>query len=121
MVFPAYIWLLLLAALVISSIGFKNYVWFISLGYGFSIAGAGLLILLLYGRGMSAGALVCCIIFILYGCRLGGYLAFRESKSSSYKKNMKVSLDYGTTGITMQVRNKKTGYQEYLQLYNCDR
>ena len=106
MVFPAYIWLLLLAALVISSIGFKNYVWFISLGYGFSIAGEGLLILLLYGRGMSAGALVCCIIFILYGCRLGGYLAFRESKSSSYKKNMKGEIKEGssvTTGVKIAI------------------
>lgn len=34
MVLPTNFWLLFLAAMVISSIGFKNYVWFISLGYG---------------------------------------------------------------------------------------
>ena len=39
MTFPVYFWLLFAAAMIISSIGFKNYVWFISLGYGFSIAG----------------------------------------------------------------------------------
>ena len=50
MVFPLDFVLLFVAAMVISSIGFKNYVWFISLGYGFSIAGEGLLMLLLYGK-----------------------------------------------------------------------
>lgn len=39
MVFPIYIWFMFAAALVISAIVFKKYVWFISLGYGFSIAG----------------------------------------------------------------------------------
>ncbi|MBE6918147.1 MAG: DUF1295 domain-containing protein [Ruminococcaceae bacterium] len=85
---PATIWLLFAAAMVISSIGFKNYVWFISLGYGFSIAGEGLLMLILYGKTLSAGTIICCVLFILYGLRLGGYLAIRELKSSSYKKNM---------------------------------
>ena len=37
-----YFWLLFGLAMLVSSIGFKNYVWFISLGYGFSIAAAGL-------------------------------------------------------------------------------
>ena len=40
-----YFWLLFGLAMLVSSIGFKNYVWFISLGYGFSIAAAGLLML----------------------------------------------------------------------------
>ena len=50
MVFPLYFWLLFAAAMLISSIGFKKYVWFISLGYGFSIAGEGLLMAILYGK-----------------------------------------------------------------------
>ena len=53
MVLPTNFWLLFLAALVISSIGFKNYVWFISLGYGFSIAGEGLLLMLLFGSRLT--------------------------------------------------------------------
>ena len=88
MVFPTCFWLLFAAAMVISSIGFKKYVWFISLGYGFSIAGEGLLMLILYGKGISLGAALCCLLFVIYGCRLGGYLAVRELKSSSYNKNM---------------------------------
>lgn len=59
MVFPVNFWLLF-AAMVISSIGFKKYVWFISLGYGFSIAGEGLLMAILYGKTLTPGTLVCC-------------------------------------------------------------
>ena len=97
MVFPMSFWLLFAAAMVISSIGFKNYVWFISLGYGFSIAGEGLLMMLIFGQNISAGTLICCVLFIIYGCRLGGYLAFREIKSTSYNKNMKGEIKDGKT------------------------
>ena len=88
MVFPVNFWLLFAAAMVISSMGFKKYVWFISLGYGFSIAGEGLLMAILYGKTLTPGTLVCCLLFVLYGLRLGGYLAIREFKSASYNKNM---------------------------------
>ena len=40
---PPTFWLLFAAAMLISSIGFYKYVYFISLGYGFSIAGLGAL------------------------------------------------------------------------------
>ena len=95
MVFPIEFLWLFLAAMVISSIGFKNYVWFISLGYGFSIAGEGLLMLLLYGQQLTLGTILCCALFIIYGLRLGGYLAIRELGSSSYKKNMKGEIKEG--------------------------
>ena len=97
MVLPLNFWLLFAAAMVISSIGFKNYVWFISLGYGFSIAGEGLLMLILYGQGLSLGTTICCVLFIIYGCRLGGYLAYREFGNNSYKKNMKGEIKDGKT------------------------
>ena len=97
MVFPTNFWLLFAAAMIISSIGFKNYVWFISLGYGFSIAGEGLLMLILYGQNLTLGTIICCILFIIYGLRLGGYLAIREFKSSSYKKNMTGEIKDGKT------------------------
>ena len=88
MVFPIEMLWLFVAAMVISSIGFKNYVWFISLGYGFSVAGEGILMLILYGERLQPGTILCCGLLILYGIRLGGYLAYREIKSGSYKKNM---------------------------------
>lgn len=87
MVFPEKIWILLGVALLISALGFKKYVWFISLGYGFSIAGEGLAMLLMFRQ--SALTALLCALFIVYGCRLGGYLAYREVKSSTYSSHMK--------------------------------
>lgn len=84
---PGLLWALI-AALIISSIGFKKYVWFISIGYGFSIAGLGAVLLILFREKLSAGIIVCCLLFIAYGFRLGGFLAYREFKVSSYNKSM---------------------------------
>lgn len=87
MVFPVSLFVLLAITLAVSAIGFKKYVWFISLGYGFSIAAEGVALLLMFPQSpLSAFA---CVLFIVYGCRLGGYLAFREVKSGSYSKHMK--------------------------------
>jgi len=97
MVLPLNFWILFGVCMLVSAIGFKNYVWFISLGYGFSIAAEGLAMLFLYGRALTAGSLLCCVLFILYGCRLGGYLAYREIKSGSYKKNMVGEIKDGKT------------------------
>lgn len=95
--YTGYFWILFALAMLVSSIGFKNYVWFISLGYGFSIAAAGLLMLILFHATLTPGTILCCVIFFLYGCRLGGYLAYRELKSSSYKKNMVGEIKDGNT------------------------
>ena len=96
-VFSLNLLFLFAAAMVISSIGFKNYVWFISIGYGLSIAGEGALMMYLYHKHLDIGTIICCVLFVVYGLRLGGYLAFRELKSSSYKKNMKGEIKDGKT------------------------
>lgn len=51
------------------------------------------------GRSTAAGGTIrlCCVLFILYGCRLGGHLAYREIKSSSYKKNTTGEIKDGKT------------------------
>ena len=87
MVFPMALWVVLAIALVVSAIGFKKYVWFISLGYGFSIAAEGIALLVLFPQ--DALTAIGCALFIAYGLRLGGYLAFREAKTANYAKNMK--------------------------------
>ena len=97
MALPMNFWLLFGLCMLVSSIGFKNYVWFISLGYGFSIAAQGLAMLFLYGQNLTPGTILCCVLFILYGLRLGGYLAYREIKSGSYKKNMVGEIKDGKT------------------------
>ena len=97
MVFSLEFLFLFIAAMLISSIGFINYVWFISLGYGFSIAGMGALMLILFRDNLTVGTVICCILFIIYGCRLGGYLLSREIGNNSYKKNMKGEIKEGST------------------------
>ena len=97
MVFPVNFLILFALCMVVSAIGFKNYVWFISLGYGFSIAAEGLAMLFLYSQNLTLGTIICCALFIIYGCRLGGYLAYREFKSTSYAKNMKGEIKDGNT------------------------
>ena len=97
MVLPMNFWLLFGLCMLVSSIGFKNYVWFISLGYGFSIAAQGVALLILYGQALTPGTIITCVLFILYGLRLGGYLAIREFGGSAYKKNMKGEIKDGKT------------------------
>ena len=97
MVFPLNFLIFFLVAMAVSSIGFKNYVWFISLGYGFSIAAQGIAMFLLYGQNLSLGTVILAALFIIYGCRLSGYLAYREFKVSTYSKNMKGEIKDGKT------------------------
>ena len=97
MVFPVNFWILFGICMLVSSIGFKNYVWFISLGYGFSIAAQGVAMLIMYGQSLTLGTIITCVLFILYGLRLGGYLAIREFGGSAYKKNMKGEIKDGKT------------------------
>ena len=86
---------LLIVALVVSAIGFKKYVWFISIGYGFSICAIGLALLWMFRGNMDAGLIVQCVLFVLYGLRLGGYLTYREAKMSSYNKKMQTEIKSG--------------------------
>ncbi|MCM1179632.1 MAG: DUF1295 domain-containing protein [Clostridium sp.] len=88
--------ILVVVALVISAVGFYKYVYFISLGYGFSIAGIGVAMLVLFADRLSAATVIACVLFIIYGCRLGGYLLIREIKSASYRSTMKKEIKDGS-------------------------
>ena len=96
--------ILFAVALIVSSIGFKKYVWFISIGYGFSVAAIGLVLLFLYGRSADAGLIIACVLFILYGLRLGGYLTYRETKKTSYNKKMKKEIKDGKGSTHVKLR-----------------
>ncbi len=89
--------ILLIAALVISAIGFYKFVYFISLGYGFSIAGIGVIMLIMFRQGLSLGTILACAVLVVYGLRLGGYLLIREIKSASYRNTMKTEIKDGSS------------------------
>lgn len=84
-------------ALVVSAVGFYKYVYFISLGYGFSVAVMGLAMFIMYFGVLDWGTTLMCILFLVYGCRLGGYLLIREIKSASYRSTMKKEIKDGST------------------------
>lgn len=89
--------LLIIIALFVSSIGFYKYVYFISLGYGFSIAAFGIAMPFIYWNNLSVGTIIACVLFVIYGIRLGGYLLIREIKSASYRSTMKKEIKDGST------------------------
>ena len=87
-ILPSGMIILIIVSLLLCCIGFKRFVWFMSVGYGLSTAGIGatLLIMSLLRQNYSAIYLVQCIVIIVYGIRLGGFLLFRELKNESYRQ-----------------------------------
>ena len=107
---------MLIVALLFSSIGFKKYVWFISLGYGFAVAAIGVAMLIAFGKSLTFGTAFASILFIIYGCRLGGYLAYREIKSSTYNEKMKTEIK---SGDGMKIGVKCAIWGSAALLYAC--
>ena len=95
MIITKEILLILIAVLLVCTIGFKKYVWFISLGYGFSITAIGIMQLILF-KDKNPALILSSIIFIIYGLRLGGFLAYRELKSTTYNRKMKSEISDGS-------------------------
>ncbi len=80
--------------LAICLVGFKKYVYFISIGYGYSIAAMAIASCII---GASSAGLVTWIEAILiaaYGIRLGSFLAVREAKAS-YQASQAADKDRG--------------------------
>lgn len=99
MTFPSEIWIIALASLLTSALGWKKFVYFISLGYGFSIAVMGAVMLVVFRTQLTVPTVLLCLLLIAYGCRLGGFLLHRELRSASYRKEppslTKTSKDLG--------------------------
>ncbi len=87
--------ILFAVAMIASAVGFKKYVWFISIGYGAAVAAIGAALLILFHSDLSLGTILLSVLFIVYGFRLGGYLGYRELKSASYNRTMKNEIKDG--------------------------
>ncbi|MFD0705228.1 DUF1295 domain-containing protein [Alloscardovia venturai] len=87
-----------LICLVCTAIGFKNYIWFMSIGYGIAVAGAAVGIEIV---GICQGVNPSLPFYILdkllllqlfvYGVRLSTFLSIRESESRSYRSALKAN------------------------------
>jgi len=75
---------------VLCSIGFYKFVYFLSIGYGFAIAGGAIAIFVMYLLNPTQTPLLMVILqlvlFIVYGARLSGFLLSRELKNASFRK-----------------------------------
>lgn len=87
-------WIMVLVALAACCMGFKKYIWFISIGYGFAVAAIGAALLIAMREGLTVGTTCACVLFIVYGIRLGGYLTFRELRTG-YNARMKGEIKSG--------------------------
>ncbi|MBQ2860155.1 MAG: DUF1295 domain-containing protein, partial [Peptococcaceae bacterium] len=96
-VFTPAFWVLIGLAMLVSAMGFYKFIYFISLGYGFSIAVIGVALIVLFHDVMSPVLFIMSVLFIVYGCRLGGYLAVREFRNASYRQHMKTEIKDGKT------------------------
>lgn len=82
--------ILLAVCAVMCAVGFYKFVYFLSIGYGFAVAGGGIAIFVMYLINPSATpiwlVLIQMALFIAYGVRLSGFLLVREFKNISFKK-----------------------------------
>lgn len=82
---------LAIVSFLVTSIGFRYYIHFFSVGYGFAIAALALAMGLWFLPVLSPSTIIMCGLLLVYGIRLGGYLLYRENKTPAY--NQRVSGD----------------------------
>lgn len=75
---------------LLCAVGFYKFVYFLSIGYGFAVAGGGIAVLVMYFINPTATPwwimVIACALFIAYGVRLSGFLLIRELKNVTFKK-----------------------------------
>ncbi len=78
---------------VLCAVGFYKFVYFLSIGYGFAVAGGGIAVLVMALVTNSTAPLWILLIqtalFLAYGIRLSGFLLVREIKNAAYRKTLK--------------------------------
>ena len=82
--------ILYIVCAVLCAVGFYKFVYFLSIGYGFAVAGGGIAILVMALINPTATPLWILLIqaalFLAYGIRLSGFLLVRELKNITFKK-----------------------------------
>lgn len=94
-------WNLLLILFIVSLVGccmgFKNYIWFLNVGYGGAVAviGAAIIVMMCIGTlPFNVVSLLQCLLFIGYGLRLSLFTLIRDLKNKNYQKV--VGAEFGT-------------------------
>lgn len=78
--------ILLAVSLAVSAVGWKYFIYFFSLGYGYGIVALSVAMLVMFGSELSASTVALCALLFVFGFRLGTYLLVRERKAAAYRK-----------------------------------
>ena len=87
------LWIVFVVCLLACSVGFHNFIWFMSVGYGLAVAAGGAAILILFFSKLTWVTVIQCAVLLFYGIRLAYFLWSRERTSKSYKDAMKGVTD----------------------------
>lgn len=80
------IYILLVVAAVITTVGFYRFVYFLSSGYAFSVVGLAVALMIGFSSSLTAPVFILLFLIALYAARLGFFIVFREYKSGAYRK-----------------------------------
>lgn len=96
--------ILTLLTMAIDAIGFKRFIWFISIGYGYSVAGIALAVAIIHFHSLTWAMGLMLLLLIFYGCRLATYLRRLELRQDHnygadeaylrYKKSTPILLPF---------------------------
>lgn len=85
-------------SLLISSLGFYRLLYFISIGYAFSVTAMAIMLTVIFRDTLSLLVALHGVALALYGLRLGGYLVLRE-RYDAYRREL-VEMDKRASGVT---------------------
>lgn len=96
--------ILFVAALIFCSVGFYNFIYFMSIGYGLAVAAIGFALGIIYLDDYTTpGTVIADVLMILYGLRLASFLIYREYQTKSYKKVMEKASS-SVTSISFPIK-----------------
>ena len=83
-------WTIMIVAALGCCMGFKSFVWFMSVGYGFAVMCIGIfhLVFGLFNHSLTLATGILSVLLVIYGYRLGGYILKRELTNAAYKKKL---------------------------------
>ena len=84
---PAFL-IVFIVSCIFTSVGFYKFAWFLSIGYGLSVAAQGVTLLVLFKSNLTFVSVVLSLLCVIYGVRLASFLYMRQ-KDSTFTSNVK--------------------------------
>ncbi len=94
--------LLAIITLLITAVGFRRMVYFLNIGYAFSIAAVSVVALVIYMENVTPLTFLLAAGLIFWGLRLGIFVTKRELSAGYKKERARIDKEYG--GITRPIK-----------------